>query len=1018
MTSSAPRRLPEGGRVNRDRPVRFSFNGKPMTGLAGDTIASALLANGVRVVSRSFKYRRPRGIYSAGPEEPNAIFAVGSDPRLDPNTRATLAPVADGMSVRTQGGNPNFNPAAAFGMLSRILPPGFYYKTFMWPPRLWMFYEKFIRRAASAAPVPRSPDPDRALHRHAYCDVMIVGGGPAGLSAALAAAKTGARVVIAELRPEFGGDLLDDAESQIQKIPAAQWARQTAEKLRKTPNVTVLANTVAQGLHDHNYLIALQDLESARLFKDPAAAQNPENAPRHRLWKIRAKRVVVAAGALERPMVFAGNDLPGVMLAGAVRSYVNQYAVLPGRRILFFVNNDGAYQSALDARRAGALVEIADIRADADGVWQERARARKIPARMGVGVVGASRIAGSLAVRLGKLAPNADALAEPDADAFDSHAYDIVAVSGGWTPTVHLFSQARGELHWSPRLGAFVPGPAHPLNPCRCCGAAAGALSLAECLADGFSAGKAAAEAAGFKPAAAAAPPKTQPAALETPPLQSAIIPAAHPVGRGPGKHFVDLMNDVTAADIEIAGREGYDSPEHMKRYTAAGFGTDQGKTGNINALAVLARAREARVEDLGHTTFRPNYTPMPFGAARGLDRGPLFAPERVTPMHSRHVARGAVFEDVGEWKRPRYFPVGGESMDAAVARECRAARQSAAVMDASTLGKIDIQGADAGKFLDMIYTGMFSALKVGRCRYGLMLNEHGMIFDDGVTARLGANHFHMTTTTGGAARVLTWLEEWLQTEWPEMKVFCQSVTEQWAVAALAGPKAREILSRLTDVRLDGESFPFMAAKTGEVAGVGARIFRVSFSGELAYEINVPARFGGGLWDALLEAGADFGIAPYGTEAMHVLRAEKGFIIAGQDSDGTMTPADMGLDGLVSRKKKDFIGRRSLSRSDTARPGRLQFVGLLTEDPGFVLPEGAALAEEEKAAPPMRTIGHVTSSYASANVGRSIALAMVENGFERTGETVWAALADGRNIAAKVCSPVFWEGKSAGGGNG
>ena len=1009
MTSPAPRRLPEGGRVNRDRPVRFSFNGKAMTGLAGDTVASALLANGVRVVSRSFKYRRPRGIYSAGPEEPNAVFAVGDEPRLDPNTRATLAPLADGMRVRTQGGNPNLDPSAALGFLSRILPPGFYYKTFMWPPRLWMFYEKFIRRAASAAPVPKSPDPDRVLHRHAHCDILVAGAGPAGLSAALAAAKAGARIVVADLRPEFGGDLLNDAESQIQKIPAAQWARQAAEKLRKMPNVVSLASTVVQGCHDHNYLVALEDLEGARIFRDPSAGPDA-SAPRHRLWKIRARRVIVAAGALERPMVFAGNDLPGVMLAGAVRAYVNQYAVLPGRRILFFVNNDGAYQSALDARRAGALVEIADIRADADGVWQERARVRKIPVRMGVGIVGAGRIAGSLAVRLGKLAPNADAAAEPGV--FDSHAYDIVAVSGGWTPTVHLFSQARGKLNWSPRLGAFAPGDAHPLNPCRCCGAAAGALSLSECLSDGFSAGKSSAEAAGFKPPAGMSPPKTQPAALESPPLYSAVIPATHPVGRGPGKHFVDLMNDVTAADIDIARREGYDSPEHLKRYTAAGFGTDQGKTGNINALAILARGREARVEDLGHTTFRPNYLPMPFGALQGLDRGALFAPERVTPMHSRHLARGAVFEDVGEWKRPRYFPVSGESMDAAVARECRAARESVAMMDASSLGKIDIQGADAGKFLDMIYTGKFSTLKVGRCRYGLMLNEHGMIFDDGVTARLGANHFHMTTTAGGAARVLAWLEEWLQTEWPEMKVFCQSATEQWAVVALAGPKSRETLARLTTAALDGENFPFMAAKTAEVAGVGARIFRVSFSGELAYEINVPARFGGRLWDALTEAGTDFGLTPYGTEAMHVLRAEKGFIIAGQDSDGTATPADMGLDAMVSRRKNDFIGRRSLSRSDTARPGRPQFVGLLAEDPDFVLPEGSALVEDENAQPPMRTIGHVTSSYASANLGRSIALAMVQNGFARTGETVWAAMMDGRKAAAKVCSPVFLEGKN------
>ena len=1016
MESAASFRLPEGGRVKREQPLAFSFNGKAMTALVGDTVASALLANGVRVVSRSFKYRRPRGIFSAGPEEPNAVFVVGNGPRLTPNSRATLVQLADGMSVRTQGRNPNLDPSVVLGLFSRMLPPGFYYKTFMRPPGLWMFYEKFIRRAASSAPVPDQPDADRYLHRHAHCDVLVVGAGPAGLAAARAAAQTGARVIVTELRPELGGDLLSEIEATVDNIPAGQWAQKTAAALQKAPNVTVLTSAVAQGYHDYNHIIALEDLEAARIFKNPAArpddsAAHPPRPPRHRLWKIRAKRVVIAAGALERPMVFAGNDLPGVMLADSVRTYINQYAVCPGRRILFFVNNDGAYQAAMDAHQAGVQVEIADIRSNADGVWQERLRARKIPARMGFGVVGASRVGDSLAVRLAKLAPNADALAD-DGESF-SHAYDAVAVSGGWTPTVHLFSQARGELNWSPRLGAFVPGQAHPLNPCRACGAAAGAFSLAECLADGFSAGKAAAEAAGFEFSGQSAPPDAKAAELETPPLHSAVIPATHPVGRGPGKHFVDLMNDVTAADIDIARREGYDSPEHMKRYTAAGFGTDQGKTGNINALAVLARSAGTRVEDIGHTTYRPNYVPMTFGALQGLDRGALFAPERITPMHSRHVARGAVFEDVGEWKRPRYFPLGGETMDAAVARECRAAREAVAVMDASTLGKIDIQGEDAGKFLDMIYTGKFSTLKVGRCRYGLMLNEHGMIFDDGVSARLGANHFHMTTTSGGAARVMTWLEEWLQTEWPDMKVFCQSATEQWAVAALAGPKARDVLARLTDTPLDGDSLPFMGVRSGTVAGVGARIFRVSFSGEWACEINVPARFGGFLWDAILKAGEDFGIAPYGTEAMHVLRAEKGFIIVGQDSDGTMTPADMGLDAMVSRKKADFIGRRSLSRSDTSRAGRPQFVGLLAEDPDFVLPEGSALVESEGMSPPMRTIGHVTSSYASASAGRSIALAMLENGFSRMGETVWAALMNGKLAAAKVCSPVFLDEKGA-----
>ncbi len=991
-------RLAEGGRIDRASPLDFSFDGKPMRGFAGDTVASALLANGAQIVARSFKYRRPRGIFAAGAEEPNAVFSIGQGGHWTPNVRATLAPLCAGMEIRPQSGWPSldFDAGALLSAAGRMLPAGFYYKTFMWPPQLWTTYEKVIRRAASAARAPQQADEDSYAHRHAHCDVLVAGGGPAGLAAAQAAAESGARVILADLGTEFGGDLLSCGEDEeIDGMPAAAWAAQTAQKLRARKNVTMLSQTTVQGFYDYNMLTAAEHLPKTD-FCAPGL--------RCRLWKIRAAQTVIAAGALERPPVFADNDRPGVMLADAVRVYIRRYGVLPGRKILFFTNNDGAYGGALAAKAAGAArVEIADIRGDINGYWQTRARDFGIPVHAGYGICGVLPAGGGLNVQMSKLSPGADFLAGGAV----SSLYDIVAVSGGWTPTAHLFSQSRGRLAWRDSCGAFAPEEAHPLNPCRACGAAAGAFSLSECLRGGAEAGAAAAQDCGFSaaktiPSAAAAP-------AEHPPLFAPFVPTRHPPGQGPGKHFVDLMNDVTAGDIFLAAREGYDSVEHMKRYTAAGFGTDQGKTGNINALALLAHARGIAPKEAGHTTFRPHYTPVPFGAVAGADRRAFFAPVRKTPMHEWHETRNAAWEDVGEWKRPCYFPQAGEDMAAASARECRAARGGVAMMDASTLGKIDIQGPDAAEFLDLIYTNAIGALKPGRCRYGLMLREDGMVYDDGVAMRLAEDHFHITTSTGHAAGVMNWLEEWLQTEWPHFRVFCTSVTEQWAVVALAGPKSRETLSALTDIPLGAEDFPFMAVREGEVAGVAARICRISFSGELAFEINIPARRGLHVWEQIWAAGEKHGIAAYGTETMRALRAEKGYIIAGQDSDGATSPIDMGLSWMLSKKKKDYIGKRSLSRPAILQTGRPQFVGLLADDPQAVIPEGACLAPAESSRPPFASEGYVTSSYMSAALSRSIALAMVRDGFSRHGETVYAALLDGRRISAKITAPSFWD---------
>jgi len=597
---------------------------------------------------------------------------------------------------------------------------------------------------------------------------------------------------------------------------------------------------------------------------------------------------------------------------------------------------------------------------------------------------------------------------------------DVVAVSGGWTPTVHLFSQAKGALAWREDLHAFVPGRPAFANPCLCAGACNGAATLAECLEQGRAAGVDAAAAAGFtvddstdSAGATAAIDNTTAQLNIDEPRHAAmralwILPCEHAIGRGPKKHFHDLQNDVTVADIELAAREGFEVSEHVKRYTTTGMGTDQGKTSNLNALAALSESRGLPVAALGVTTYRPPYTPLSFGAVAGQQRRDLFLQKRVTPMQPWHVKRGAVFENVGDWMRPYYFPGKDESMRAAVQRECLAARNAVGVLDASTLGKIDIVGADAVQLLDMVYTNAWSNLAVGSCRYGLMLNEHGMVFDDGVTTRIGEQHFHMTTTTGGAARVLNWLEEWLQTEWPDARVYCTSVTEQWAVASLSGPQSRALLSELCDAPLDAESFPFMSFRELTVAGIPARVFRVSFTGELSFEINVPARFGLALWNALFAAGEPYGLRPYGTEAMHVLRAEKGFIIVGQDTDGTVTPFDLGMDWMVSKKKTDFAGKRSFSRADTARAGRKQLVGLLTEDPALVLPEGAQVVEELRK-PPLKMLGHVSSSYFSPTLGRSIALALVADGFNRKGEKLNVAFMDGGGHQARVTAPVFFD---------
>ena len=980
-------RLQKGGRlIDRSRTANFTFNGKRLTGHPGDTLAAALLANDQMLVGRSFKYHRPRGIVASGAEEPNALVNMGQGARFEPNQRTTTTEVFDGLTATSQNHWPSleFDVGVVNNYAARFLPAGFYYKTFMFPRFAWKHvFEPIVRQSAGLGQVPKEGDADRYEHSYAFCDVIVVGGGIAGLQAALVAGQSGSRVILMEQTAHWGGRAPVDGDV-IGGLPADEWVKNTVQALESLPNVTLRLRCMASGVYDHGYVLADEKI----------ADHTPgDGRPKHRLWRIRTGKIVTATGAIERPLSFAGNDIPGVMLASAVRDYVVNYAVSPGDRTVIATNNDDAYRTAIALKEAGLEVPlIVDARSVLTGDLPARAKAMGIRVEAGRAIVkvkGGKRVTG---VAIGLQAGEGAVLEEV--------ACDAVAMSGGWSPVVHLWSHCGGKLTWDEAQAHFRPDATRPPTNqdgaamVAVVGSANGNLSAALALADvAAQMGGAVVEAAAVNEAA----------------MEAVWI---MPQGAGPKlkmKMWLDYQNDVKVSDVQLAAREGYTSVEHTKRYTTLGMATDQGKLSNINGLAVLAGALNDKIPNVGTTTFRPPYTPVPFGALAGESRGDIFQPLRRSPMHDWHLSQNSYMEPVGLWRRAYCYARAGENHEQAVHREILNARQNVGMLDASTLGKIIVKGPDAGRFLDMLYTNVMSNLGIGKCRYGLMCNEQGFLSDDGVVIRLSEDSWLCHTTTGGADRIHGWMEDWLQCEWWDWKVYTANVTEEYAQIAVAGPKARLLLEKLGGMDVSKEAMPFMTFADGTLAGLPARVHRISFSGELSYEIAVPASYGLALWQALIEAGQEFGVMPYGTEAMHIMRAEKGFIMIGDETDGTVIPQDLNLGWAISKKKADYLGKRGQERTHLASPDRWKLAGFETLDSG-VIPDGSyIIADGHNANGQRNTQGRVTSTYYSPTLKKGIAMGLIKGGMDRLGDVVEFNTITGGTVKARVVDPVFYD---------
>lgn len=953
-------RLSSGGLIDRSRVYRFHFDGRLYSGHPGDTLASALLANGVRLVGRSFKYHRPRGIMTIGSDEPNALVSLRSGARHEPNLRATTVELYDGLAAESQNRWPSlsFDLRAIAQLAGPLMGAGFYYKTFMWPQAFWeKVYEPLIRRAAGLGRPPEAHDPDSYEKVTIHCDVLVVGSGLAGLGAALAAARAGARVVLCDEDFRLGGRLLLERNIFTETSPTA-WIESVESELRANPDVNVLHRTTVFGMYDHGVYGAVERVS------DHLAEPLPHQ-PRQRLWRIIAKSAVFATGSTERPLLFGNNDRPGVMLAGAVRGYVNGFAAVPGRRVVVVTNNDDGYRTARDLANANVDVRaIVDVRPKRSGSSDHLCAAVDAPVIHGMvtDVAGASEVRG------------VEILTGEGRERIDC---DVVAAAGGWSPNVHLACHVGGRPSWDDPLAAFLAGDLP--KGVRMAGSAAGIFSSREALLSGIQAGVDTAALAGFQGKAFAAPAMGH----ET----YEVRPNWHiPVARG--KVFVDFQNDVSSADIELAQREGFASIEHVKRYTTLGMGTDQGKTAGVNAIAVLSGLQRKPMGAVGTTTFRPPYTPVSMGVLAGHHRGKALKPTRLSPTHAWSSKQGAVFIEAGMWLRAQYFPVNGEDWFASACREASAVRRAVGMADVSTLGKIDVQGPDAAEFLDRVYANTISNLAVGKARYGIMLREDGFVFDDGTVARLRESHFLVTTTTVNAPAALAHLEHCAQWIWSDLDVTITSVTEQWAQIALAGPLARDVLRAVVDPRMDvsNEAFPFMACAALMLRdGIAGRLFRLSFSGELGFEIAVPARWGEALAHRLMQAGRPHGMVPYGLEAMSILRVEKGHA-AGGELNGQTTAKDLGLGRMVS-KKKDFIGRAMAERRALTDPDRPALAGFQALD-GKRLNAGAHLLSISSQLAPDADEGHLTSTAFSPTLGCWIALGLIRRGNDRIGERV------------------------------
>ena len=979
--------------IDQTNRISFKFDGKTYFGFKGDTLASALLSNGIHLVGRSFKYHRPRGIMSCGTEEPNAICQINGDTDLtEPNVRATEIELYEGLEANSQNCWPsvNFDIGAINNFISPFIPAGFYYKTFMWPKSFWKnVYEPLIRKSAGLGKSPTQPDPEIYDHRHVHCDVLVIGGGISGIISAKLAAKNNFNTILIDDKNILGGSTIfqNNENFKIDNEISKNWLSKEIEEIGKLKNLTIKTRTSIAAYHSYNYLLAKESLTD-HLSKD-----KKNYGIRQRLWKIRAKKVIIATGAIERPLVFNNNDRPGIILANSVNKYLNYYGVSCGLNNFIFTNNDSAYETAISLFEKKMSVRIIDIRKKANSKIVKQAE------KLGINIYWNSTVTNTFGYRKIK-SIEIMSLSDDGSKIVGNKTKvncDCLVISGGWTPMVHMHTQSGGKLNFRDSDQVFTPKEeiAEQISV----GSCKGDFELDEIIRNTNNQIK------NFLDIKETDYENTNVACSKELEKRNIWLLPNH-VSLGKTKSFIDFQNDSTAKDIKLALREGFRSIEHVKRYTTTGMATDQGKLSNMHALGIIAETAGVKMGTLGTTTFRPPFTPLTFGSIVGRNVGKFFDIIRNTPIHEWHVENKAEFENVGHWKRAWYYPKNNENMHQAVQRESKAARDSAAILDASTLGKIDIQGTDASEFLNRVYTNAWTKLPIGRCRYGLMLNEDGMVYDDGVTTRLSENHYLMTTTTGGAANVLSKLEDYLQTEWPELDVYLTSVTDHYSTASICGPNSKKILMKLfPNVKFEDENFPHMSFQNESIDDVNCRIMRISFTGEHSYEINIESKYGKSLWEKCIEAGKDFNITPYGTETMHLLRAEKGFIIVGQDTDGTMTPIDLQMDWIISKKKYDFIGKRSLYRSDTIREDRKHLVGLLTDNPKDVLEEGAQIVADLNKKP-IDMLGHVTSSYFSPNLNKSIALAVVRSGKKMKGQKLIVPM-ENKNINVTVVDFIF-----------